>query len=89
MRYYAFEYTDGLHTTTGDPHPKTGRYNIAGEIHLFFSSHSRAQFILEATSQKKILPITLKELRQHRQGQTVQEFKDDLDFLSYSIMQRE
>ena len=87
MRFYAFEYTDGIHTTTGESHPKTGRYNIAGKIHLFFSNHAREQFI--QSSPKKVASLTLKELRQHRQGQTVQAFQDDLEFLSYSLMQKE
>lgn len=34
-KFYAFEYKSGRDTTTGNPHPITGRLSICGQLAVF------------------------------------------------------
>jgi hypothetical protein len=45
MKYYAFEFRSGRHTTTGEPNKKTGRLSIAGNLVIFASKEKRDAWV--------------------------------------------
>jgi len=73
MRYYAFEYFDGIHTTIGNQNPYTGRYDIAGKLVVFNTKKERDSWLLKGT--KKRRSLTAKEAKDHKGGHTLLEFK--------------
>lgn len=48
-KYYGFEYHNGRDTTAGEPNPNTGRYSIAGELHIFNSIKERDSWVQQGT----------------------------------------
>jgi len=44
--YYGFEYASGKRTTTGQPHPLTGRLSIAGNLVVFTNKANRNEWVL-------------------------------------------
>ena len=45
MKYYAFEFKGGLHTTTGEPNQKTGHLSIAGILAIFSKKEDRDEWV--------------------------------------------
>jgi len=43
--FYGFHYRGGRNTTTGDPHPTTGRMSIAGNLKVFATGEARDEWV--------------------------------------------
>ena len=44
-KFYGFKYWSGPKTTTGEPHPRTGRMSIAGDLAVFSSKTARDTWV--------------------------------------------
>lgn len=85
--YYGFRYFSGHATTTGSPHSLTGHLSIAGSLDVF-SSQQRLDVWLDA--EKRTAPcgceggervqLTKKEARNHRLGESVDDFEEEIDY---------
>lgn len=73
MKFYAFEYWGGSHTTTGDPNRMTGRMSIAGELAIFENKKSRDDWASKS-SKREIVSST--EARRLKQGMSINDYKE-------------
>jgi len=69
MSHYAFEYTAGIHTTTGDRNRMTGRYSIAGTLYSFPTKLSRNLWVAHGYPvQKHRAKLTKQQALEHQAG---------------------
>lgn len=84
-KFYAFEYTDGFNTTTGEPNTDTGKFNgrlsIAGYGKVFLSKKERDAWVLNARNKKR-QAVTKRELRYLYKGAEKRYFDEELAILS-------
>ena len=78
--FYGFHYRDGRSTTTGDPHPITGRMSIAGKLKVFATREARDEWVDVDTSNPYLgfreAVNTKKQARELCLGWSVADFHD-------------
>ena len=78
--FYGFHYHGGKNTTTGEPHPTTGRMSIAGRLKVFATKEARDEWINEeiahASDPGFREAINKKEARELCAGWSVADFNE-------------
>ena len=90
MRFYGFEYADGIHTTTGQPNNGferfNGRMSIAGGAVLFASKKERQSWIDDGCdSYGGRIAVNRAELRRLCAGMENEVFAEYLKELEYEL----
>jgi hypothetical protein len=75
-KYYGFKLMSGIRTTYGEPNPRTGKFSIAGQAHVFSTLVERDEWQDGHTQ----LAVTIPTLRHLCRGMSVTDFKELLDF---------
>ena len=74
-KYYTFQFTGGNDScTTGQANEITGRYSIAGSIHVFDTKKEAIDDV-----DYKTVYCTKAQLRKYQLGSTVEEFENDIE----------
>ena len=79
--YYGFRFFSGKSTTTGQPHPITGRYNIAGNMAVFKTADELNNWLEKedlttpsGLGGGKRIRTTKKGLRKYHLGMSIEDF---------------
>ncbi len=79
-QFYGFEYWGGPRTTTGDPHPLTGRMSIAGDLSVFRAREDRERW-LQSGSRERIT-VSKAQARMLHLGWSVSDFEYHLECMA-------
>ena len=75
--FLGFEYWDGENTTTGNPHPQTGRMSTAGDLKIFNSDSARQEWVNSGS--KKRISVTLKQAKNLHAGWSHEDFNYNIE----------
>jgi hypothetical protein len=73
--YYAFCFWCGSSTTTGEPHKRTGRLSVAGQLKAFEDRQSRDYY----TSRFNAVAVNRRSARKYFAGASVESMLLDFD----------
>lgn len=80
-KYYAFEYSSGRNTTTGQPNESTGRMSTAGRLAVFHSQSDRNKWVDDGRYTSDMggccrESVTSVEARRLHAGQSVADYNE-------------
>jgi len=82
--YLGFQYVDRRHTTTGEPHPHTGRMSKAGFFELFRTKKELKAWI-DAAPDKIREAVSKREAKNLKAGWSQADFDNHLETLANEL----
>jgi hypothetical protein len=81
LKFYAFQFKSGRHTTSGQPNENTGRLNKAGNLAVFSSSYNRDRWVDAGNITSDMQgncreAVTAKEARKLHLGMSVSDYTE-------------
>lgn len=95
--FYGIRYLGGNRTcTTGEPNKITGRMSKAISVEVFLTKKDRDEWVNNENLSKpsglgggERIPATLREVREHSLGMSVEDFKQEIDIYKWNAENEE